>query len=631
MQLTPRPNGSLVTTAADYYTLLASFAQAIWETDPDGIVVTDSPSWRACTGQTLDSYLGEGWINAIHPDDRPYAMHLWKEAVAAQLPVNAEFRLQTPEGGWRWTNVRATRILRADGSIKKWLGINIDISEKKLGEEALKKQETRTRLAVKAAELATWEWDLRTDLVHWNDKHFELLGLPVREGPVYADTFLSHLLPDDAESIKAQLADSIRYRIPYDAEFRIVKEDGSVAWMSGYGHVTAEKDGRPVQASGVMFDISMRKKAELALQDASRRKDEFLAMLAHELRNPMATIRNGLTILELKASDMVAQTTINMMNRQTSHLVRMVDDLLDVGRITQGKIELRKKTVNLVTLARQAAESVFPLFQQEGKLLEVTLPPGPVELDGDATQLTQVMINLLTNGVRYTTDTGKVLFSLDHHAYEAVIRVEDNGIGIHRDELARIFDLFVQVDNSLARSRGGLGLGLTLVKSLVHLHGGRVEASSDGLGLGSSFTVTLPTLNPGSAALPETPARLLVIDDNDDSARTLSMLLQLKGYETCTENSGPTGIAAATKQQPAAIVMDIGMPGMDGFEACHYIREQPWGQNLVIIALTGYSQAADRLRSSQCGFDGHLVKPVDIHELTEMIGSLIKQKQTTTS
>lgn len=241
------------------------------------------------------------------------------------------------------------------------------------------------------------------------------------------------------------------------------------------------------------------------------------------------------------------------------------------------------------------------------------------------------MINLLTNGVRYTTDTGKVLFSLNHQAYEAVIRVEDNGIGIHRDELARIFDLFVQVDNSLARSRGGLGLGLTLVKSLVHLHGGRVEASSDGLGLGSSFTVTLPTLNPGLATLPETPARLLVIDDNDDSARTLSMLLQLKGYETCTENSGPTGIAAATKQQPAAIVMDIGMPGMDGFEACHYIREQPWGQNLVIIALTGYSQAADRLRSSQCGFDGHLVKPVDIHELTELIGRLIKQKQKTTS
>lgn len=352
-------------------------------------------------------------------------------------------------------------------------------------------------------------------------------------------------------------------------------------------------------------------------------------MLAHELRNPMSTLRSGLQILRLTdGHDEASRTTIAMMNRQINHLVRMVDDLLDVSRISQGKIEFKAQRVDLVDLASQAVESVRLLYQEQGKHLQIDLPTAPIYLQGDATRLTQVVANLLTNGARYTGEQGQVWLRLTHEGNKAILQVRDNGIGLAAHQLLDIFELFVQVDNSTARSKGGLGLGLTLVKRIVEMHGGRVEARSDGLGQGSIFTVHLPTL----AAAPEPPPtstpqstdsattrRILVIDDNADAGFTLAMLLKLKGYEVHTRTSGRSGIEAAESLQPSAILLDIGMPGMDGYETCQLIRQQPWGRDLVVIALTGYGQEEARQQTKEAGFDGHLVKPVDIEELTKLL------------
>lgn len=377
--------------------------------------------------------------------------------------------------------------------------------------------------------------------------------------------------------------------------------------------------------------------AENALSEANRQKDEFLAMLAHELRNPLSTIRSGIQILTLTAADELTQSTVDRMNRQTHHLVHMLDDLLDVSRISQGKIDLKTEQVNLVDLVQQAVKNLQPLFDQQGKTLSVHLPSGPIKLAGDATRLTQVVTNLLTNGLRYTGDHGTVWLQVGQpkrskgHT-QATIQVRDNGIGLTSDHLSTIFELFVQADNSAARSNGGLGVGLTLVRRLVELHGGRVEAHSEGLGKGSTFTVYLPTLT--TAAQPSAPSipssantapkqRILVVDDNADAAFTIAMLLKLKGYEAHTRNSGRTGIEAAEQLQPGAILLDIGMPELDGYATCELIRKQRWGQDVVVIALTGYGQPDDRQRTQAAGFDGHLVKPVDLPTLTKLLSDLL--------
>ncbi len=378
-----------------------------------------------------------------------------------------------------------------------------------------------------------------------------------------------------------------------------------------------------------------RAKAEQALQQANRRKDEFLAMLAHELRNPMSTLRSGLQILTLTGDqDETSSATLGMMSRQTDHLVRLVDDLLDVSRISQGKIELKTARLDLVELVRQAAESVRGLYEQQGKQLQIDLPIAPIYVQGDATRLAQVITNLLTNGARYTGERGQVWISLVHRGLEAWLAVRDNGIGLAPDQLSAIFELFVQVDNSVARSKGGLGLGLTLVKRLVELHSGRVEAQSEGLGQGSTFRVHLPTLvtAPEVALVPAertadpgAQQQILIIDDNADAAMLLGMLLKLKGYEMHTRQSGRTGIEAAEALQPAAVLLDIGMPDLDGYATCQLIRQQPWGESVPVIALTGYGQEEDRQRTKEAGFDGHLVKPVDLNALLGLLTMLLKK------
>ena len=360
-----------------------------------------------------------------------------------------------------------------------------------------------------------------------------------------------------------------------------------------------------------------------ALREADRRKDEFLATLAHELRNPLAPIRNALQILKMPRVDAAtAERSRDMMERQVHHLVRLVDDLLDVSRVMRGKIELRRERVELATVVARAVETVQPLVDAQGHQLSVRLPPESLPLDADPVRLAQVVGNLLTNAAKYTEPDGRIWLTAERDGDVAVLRVRDTGIGIAPDMLPRIFELFVQVDHASTKAQGGLGIGLTLVKNLVEMHGGTVEARSDGLGKGSEFVVRLPLAaqeldqdrgrrggRAGHQPPPPSGHRLLVVDDNQDAADSLAMLLRLQGHEVRVAYSGLAALEMTKTYTPDVVFLDIGMPGMDGYEVARRLRQQPGLEKVVLAALTGWGQQEDRRRTAEAGFDHHLVKP----------------------
>lgn len=416
----------------------------------------------------------------------------------------------------------------------------------------------------------------------------------------------------------------------FQLEFeRAMREQCSVAfellsplsqrWVDVHAYPTA-------QGLAINFrDITDRKEAEEALRDSERRKDEFLATLAHELRNPLAPIRNGLQILRLRASsDPTIQRTVNIMDRQMTHLVRLVDDLLDVSRISRGKLELKRQKVVLTDVLASAVEASSTFIETHGHELILDIKTEGLLVDGDANRLAQVFSNLLSNSAKYTDRGGQITLTLDRDGNEAVIRVADNGIGIPAPALENVFEMFSQVQAHQSRSDGGLGIGLALVRNLVAMHSGTVSASSEGPGKGSTFTVRLPVVEARPRLVAETTQpsapvpssgdygrrRVLVVDDNTDAAVSLAMILELAGNEVRTAADGEEAVKLAREFLPDIIFMDIGMPHMDGLEATRRIRAQAHGQNTLIVALTGWGQDADRQRSRSAGIDHHLVKPV---------------------
>jgi signal transduction histidine kinase/integral membrane sensor domain MASE1 len=377
-----------------------------------------------------------------------------------------------------------------------------------------------------------------------------------------------------------------------------------------------------------------RKRSEAELRRTSEAKDQFLALLGHELRNPLAPIRNALEVLRTRRNEPAVATRMHeMMERQTGHMVRLVDDLLDVSRITRGKIELRKERVDVGAAVKRTVDAIQPLLDERGHRLRLSLPPEPIAADADPTRLEQVLTNLLSNAVKFTPGRGTIELSVAREGAEAVIRVRDDGIGIRPEMLDRIFESFAQADRLPEHVQEGLGLGLTLARSLVELHGGTVTAESEGPGQGSEFVVRLPCLpavqKPAPpAAVPTTRAatrrrRVMVVDDNLDSAESLAVLLQMAGHEVQMAHDGPSALALARKYRPEIVLLDIGLPaGMDGYEVAQRLRPDAGPGGVVLVALTGYGQDEDRRRAAQAGFDHHLVKPVDAGHLTRLLGTL---------
>ena len=417
--------------------------------------------------------------------------------------------------------------------------------------------------------------------------------------------------------------------------------------VARFGHVAdegvvvacAQRSDFPSESDRILLGVGTnqtavvlhRKRAEEALLDADRRKDEFLALLAHELRNPLAPIRNGLQVIRLtgRVSDDVARTQ-EMMDRQLTHMVRLIDDLLDISRISQNKMELRRGRVALAEVMRNAVETARPAIDAAGHELSISLPEQPAFLDADLIRLAQVFSNLLTNSAKYTPHGGRIGLTAERHGGAVVVSVRDTGIGIPVGSVVNIFNMFSQVDRSIERNTGGLGIGLALVKGLVEMHGGSVKAQSPGEGLGSTFTVTLPVVDTVEAQaraadgqpVARAKRRVLVVDDNRDGADSLSLMLRLRGDVVQTSYDGVDAVQQAEQFRPEVVLMDVGMPRLSGLDATRRIREQRWGWEMVIIALTGWGQESDRERSHEAGCNGHLVKPVNLKDLETLLRTL---------
>jgi PAS domain S-box-containing protein len=380
--------------------------------------------------------------------------------------------------------------------------------------------------------------------------------------------------------------------------------------------------------------LSERVQFETALQETDRSKDRFLATLAHELRNPLVPLRNAVEILRRSDGDAAErEQLLAMMGRQLHQLTRLIDDLLDVSRISQGKVQVRKERVELAGIVRSALETARPFIESQGHELSVTLPAQPVCLDADPTRLAQVVANLLHNAAKYTDSGGRIWLTAQRQGNDAVLSVRDTGIGIAAEHLPQLFAMFSQAAPALARSHGGLGIGLALVRGLVELHGGTVEAHSDGIGQGSEFLVRLPAVDGSlsSVAMPTEDGgqsgggprrRILVVDDNRDVAETMAAIMQMLGHETRMAYDGLDGLQAAAEFRPDVVILDIGLPMMNGYEAARQLRQQPWGQGVVLIALTGWGQEEDKRRALEAGFDHHLTKPIGVTALEKLLAQI---------
>lgn len=517
------------------------------------------------------------------------------------------------------------------------LGIVRDITDRKQAEDALRESEERFRRVVEQAPIPIFVHAMDGQILEISCAVTELTGWTHEDLPDARAWFLKgRRIPE--EEVDGMLAETQRRF----TEGSIAEPEEITVWTKGgdprrwlfYGSAPMRlPDRRPFLAS-MAIDVTDHRKAEQALREADRLKDEFVAMLAHELRNPLAPIRNAVQVLrQLGLTDPELKWTRDVIGRQVAQMSRLLDDLLDISRITRGTIVLKRTVVEISTVIDRAVETSLPLIKSRRHKLSVQGPRESVQVEGDLTRLVQVIANLLNNAAKYTDAGGCIELIVETTPDEVLVRVRDNGMGISAELLPNIFDLFTQGSRSLDRSQGGLGLGLALVRRLIEMHGGRVEAQSAGSGSGAEFIVRLPRIaaassreNSGSAGgrsgSNSAGVRVLVVDDNVDSAESMALLLSLDGHDVRTAFDGPGALAIAGEFQPEAVLLDIGLPGMDGYEVAKQMRGQPGMEKALMIAVTGYGQADDRARSKAAGFDHHLVKPVDPEILSALLATL---------
>jgi PAS domain S-box-containing protein len=600
----------------------------------DGNILTWNAGAEHLFGYTAAEVVGKP-ITILIPPERQAEEPAFLEKLRRGEPIEHFETVRVTKDGRRLDiSLTVSPVRDETGRIIGASKVARDITESKRAADALRAAQEQLQLVTDNMAVAVtrcsrdfrYLWVSRGAAAFLARRAEEIVGRPIRDvlGAAAFEAIRPHL-----ERVLTGERVEVELQIPY--------QHLGPRWVRAVYVPTHDRSGQTDGWVAVVVDTTAHHKMEESLREADRRKDEFLAVLAHELRNPLAPIRNSLHILRLSSQhDPTAERVGEIMERQVNHMVRLVDDLMEVSRITRGKIELRKEPIEVAAFIRSAVETSRPLIEAGGHQLAVTLPPEPLTLEGDPVRLTQVVANLLNNAAKYTDPGGQIWLKVRREDDRAVISVRDNGLGIRPDMLPRVFELFTQIDRHAGRSNGGLGIGLTLVKSLVEMHGGTVVAHSDGVGRGSEFVIRLP-LAPAAAAAGHPEAeirpstvlaarRVLVVDDHRDSAQSLGMLLKLLGADVQVVYSGPDALEAMAKYKPVAVLLDIGMPGMDGHEVARRIRQQPEYRDVTLIALTGWGQEDDRRRSKTAGFDFHLVKPADVSALQTLLISLDDRK-----
>jgi len=623
-----------------FRSLVSATAQVVWRADADGFVVEDSPTWRAYTGQTFEELKGRGWMDAVHPDDRERVRADVLAALEGRERLESEYRLRRADGSWAWTIARGTPVLDAGGTVREWVGTNTDITDRKRADEALRTSEARLRAALEVGGIGIWELDLERGLGYWSPTAFAVTGIDRDVTAPDKPSWRALVHPDDIAGVEGEWKRARAARDEYRYAHRIVRPDGVGRWVDARGRFFYDDDGRPVRMLGAFVDVTDRKLAEAEREDllgvaeraraeaeaGSRAKDEFLAMLGHELRNPLAAVRNAVVTAQLDGAR--RERSLEIARRQADQLARLLDDLLDVARITQGRIVLRREPTYIAGIVARALETTRAIVEERGHTLDVRLLADDVRVDADPARIEQVIVNLITNAAKYTEPGGRIALEMRRDGTDAVLAVRDTGIGIAPDMLPHVFDLFAQAERGLDRAQGGLGIGLTIVKRVTELHGGRVEARSDGVGRGAEFVVRFPALPaaPEEAAAPPASvpretvrSRILVVEDNVDTAETLVTLLELLGHEVHVAHDGRAALELAHAKAPRVLLVDIGLPGMDGYEVARRARADPRLQGAILFALTGYGRDEDRKTALAAGFDGHLVKPVTVEALEEVV------------
>ena len=626
-----------------------------WIKDRSGGYVYANDAAQLAFGKSLAQLVGRTDNEVFPPETAAEFAANDRQVLERDQGIQTIETLVHGDGSVHFSLVSKFPISAGDGLTTMIGGVAIDITGLKETEVALRRSEAWFRTLAEASPALIWRLDPDGRLAYVNPRCREYFGLP-------DDAVLDHgwrvlLHPADAAGFLDAVSAAQRDHVRLQFVTRVADRHGAWRWIDTYALPLFGEDAEYLGHIGTSLDITEHKLAEAALSDADRRKDQFLAILAHELRGPLAPMRSSIEILNRigaaaqysrpvagVAGSMPDPSTsmaalagvVGILERQVNQLVRLVDDLLDVSRISRGRIELRRETLDMRSIAEHAAEAVRPLCQARGQALEVELPGGAVWVDADPARLAQVLGNLLSNASKYTDRGGRIGLALETSPESqpgtAVIRVRDDGIGIETGQMSRIFELFTQVDTSLERVGGGLGIGLTLAKTLVGMHGGSIEVHSDGIDQGSEFVVRLPLV--AAAARPTQPAgaasestvtiqrRILVVDDNRDSADSLASLLRMGGHEVLAAYDGLEAIEADSAFRPELILLDIGMPGLNGLETARRIRRGHANGGPLIVALTGWGQQSDRQASKDAGFDAHLVKPVDDATLARLLAQL---------
>ena len=636
-----RANEQLSESEDRFRTLAENIAQLAWMADENGWIFWYNQRWFDFTGTTLEEMQGWGWQKVHHPDYVEPVTRKWQEHLRVAEPWEDTFPLKGKDGQHRWFLSRARPIRDRHGNVLRWIGTNTDVTEQR---EAAIQRERFFEVGAEMLVIAGFDGYFKWVSPVWE----RTLGWPAQE--LMADPWIYFVHPDDIAATRAEGEKLFHGEDTVRFENRYRCKDGSYRWIAWKVKTFPNEQ----LLYGGASDITARKLVEeereallRTLRATDRRKDEFLAMLAHELRNPLAAIRSAMQVCRDDGEREVCDWALDVIDRQGSQLARLVDDLLDVSRITSGKIRLRKEPIDAAHVLDRAVEVTRPLVVERGHelILDYDRSGARLPIEADPTRIEQVVVNLLTNAAKYTDNGGRIWLTARRERAargpsapeDVVISVRDTGIGIPPEKLSEMFELFAQGERGLSRSEGGLGIGLTIVQRLVEMHGGTVTAHDTGDG--SEFIVRLPTAVTAAAepasAPPKLPAaertgqsgkRVLVVDDNVDAAQGLARLLKIRGHIIELAYDGETAVEKARAFAPASILLDIGLPGLSGYEVASQLRTEPCCRDATIIAISGYGQEEDRRRSKESGIDHHLVKPVDFDEIKRLLAEADRER-----